>query len=374
MNVNLRPRMHLLSLALIVALAGCATSSPSPSAPLAETADETLAGTALGDEKPASAAVPASQPTALQAEAPPVAATAARSDAAASAPPTATQSASVTATQAPPPVQAPVEAPVQAPVQAPTPVAAPAQPTTNPSVAALLQEELWVTGPPIYMLMFCMEAPAGAEMPAAAPAASWEAMLGEGHVCLWGFPAGEDIAYEIDDAGGDRVAAGTTQAAEFVEGPSVADVMVELSDQRSGRWNLRAASPSAQLNTTLSVEITPVPRLRAVPGPKVAVDHTLESLAAGDQLTIVASGMPANDMVPLGIYTTETGPERTTHFQLVFSQPVRTDGNGRFESVLTIEPADAPGPYCAVIPLKAGYVPNREISTDGAMVCFAITQ
>jgi hypothetical protein len=351
MKVNPRAHMLLLSMALIVALAGCATSSPSPSAPVAGTAAGTPSNAALMVEATAGPKAPTSQPPAPQAKAPAVA-TAARSDAAASAPPTAAEPAAVTATQPSPPS------------------AAPAQPTTDPSLAALIQEELWVTGPPVFYIMSCMEAPAGAEM----PAASWEATLDIGHLCLWGFTAGEDIAYELYDAAGDQVDAGTTQTGESLDGPPVADVMVELSDRTSGEWTVRAASPSVRLDTTLAVDIPPAPRLRGVPGPQVAAGHTLESLAAGDQITVIASGMPANDTVALGVYKTEEGPNRTTHFQRVSSGAAQTDGNGEFESVLKIEPSDSSGDYCVVVPLKAEYVPSTEISADGATVCFTVSQ
>jgi hypothetical protein len=235
---------------------------------------------------------------------------------------------------------------------------------------ALLQEELWVTGPPLFSLLFCTEAPPGAEM----PAASWEATLDSGHVCLWGFPAGDEIAYEITDAAGDPVDAGTTQAMESLDGPPVAEVVVEISDRTSGEWTVRAASRSVQLDTTIAAEITPAPRLRAVPGPKVAEGHTQEALAAGDQVTVIASGMPANDTLALGVYKTEEGPDRTTHFQRVLGGAVPTDGSGKFESVLTIDPSDPPGGYCVVVPLTTEYVPRTEVTADGATVCFAVAE
>jgi hypothetical protein len=354
------PVCMLLSVVLIAATAGCVAPPPGPSAPVAETAAAPTANTATTVEEAASPEPPASQPTAPQAEA--------RSAAAAIEP----EPPPATATQPPPPTEAPAEEPppTVAPTEEPPPTEAPAQPTIEPSTVAQLQDELWVTGPPVFMMMSCAEAPAGVEM----PAASWEVTLDTLSVCLWGFPAGEEIAYEVYDAAGAPVAAGTTQTDEFLEGPSVAEVSVELGGQASGEWTVRAASSSAELETTIFVEVPAVTRLRAVPGPQVAADHNLSSLAAGDEVTITGSGMPANGRVALGVYMTEPGPDETIHYQLVFSGAVRTDGRGRFESVLTIEASDPPGDYCVVVPLRDGYEPSTEITADGATVCFTVAQ
>jgi len=371
MNVNLPLRM-LRSVVLIVALVGCAAPAPGSSAPVAETATGAPASAAVVVEEPSSPEPLAETPASLQAEAPVDAG--ARSAAATTAPPLAAEPEPppATATQPPAPTEPPAQEPppTVAPTKEPAPTEAPAQPAIEASTVAQLQEELWVTGPPIMMIMFCLEAPEEVEM----PAASWEGGLDSGHLCLWGFPAGEEIAYEFYEAGGDLVAAGAAQAEEFLEGPSVAEVTVEMGDQASGDWTVRAASPSAQLDTTIPVEITPAPRLRAVPGPQVAAGHTLRSLAAGDQVTVSGSGMPENATVALGIYKTEDGADWTIHYQLVFSGTVRTDGTGRFESMLTIEPSDPAGDYCVVVPLAADYMPGTAVTFDGATACFTVTQ
>lgn len=250
------------------------------------------------------------------------------------------------------------------PTNVPPPASESAPPTPDAVVTGQLADELWVTGPPVFAIGSCMEAPEKVDL----PAATWEAFLDVGHVCLWGFPENEDIRYEIYDPEGTRAAEGTIQAATFFEGPAVADVMIQLEGQPSGDWTVYATSPSAQLEVKVWAEKSSWPKLEAV------ASHDITALTAGDKVTLRGSGMPPEAAVPFGIYFVEEDPAKGTHYQLVYDAALQVDEAGEFTEVLEVEDSDPPGAYCAVVPLQPYYIPSTGPAFDGAMTCFSVAQ